>query len=438
MQKSDFRIVCMGTPGFAVASLRALVEGGYNVVAVVTMPDKPMGRHQTELSQSAVKQYAVSQGLPVLQPEKLKDETFLQQLSNFRADLQVVVAFRMLPEVVWNMPPHGTFNLHASLLPQYRGAAPINWAIINGETKTGVTTFLLDHEIDTGLVLHREEVEILDTDNAEDIHDKLMNVGAPLVCRTVDDIMQGNIHPIPQLELAPDAEIHHAPKIFKDTCRLPLDKGVKAAYDFVRGMSPYPAAWTRIPDSTTGELVQAKIYSANYEKIKVKEQIGTVLSDGCSYLKIALEDGYLNLLELQMPGKKRMNIGSFLQGYTRSEELKYMVSRVFRKNGLESDNHWSISRKVRKFMKLRFIGYIYEQKSECRLNIIENNLIIKIRNVSSIAGLYISESSMQETSEYLLKDGDLGVLLDKILSDRNNKTKKNDYKWSNLGLVKYH
>ena len=438
MQKSDFRIVFMGTPDFAVASLRALVEGGYNVVAVVTMPDKPMGRHQTELSQSAVKQYAVSQGLPVLQPEKLKDDTFLQQLSNFRADLQVVVAFRMLPEVVWNMPPHGTFNLHASLLPQYRGAAPINWAIINGETKTGVTTFLLDHEIDTGLVLHREEVEILDTDNAEDIHDKLMNVGAPLVCRTVDDIMQGNIHPIPQLELAPDAEIHHAPKIFKDTCRLPLDKGVKAAYDFVRGMSPYPAAWTRIPDSTTGELVQAKIYSANYEKIKVKEQIGTVLSDGCSYLKIALEDGYLNLLELQMPGKKRMNIGSFLQGYTRSEELKYMVSRVFRKNGLESDNHWSISRKVRKFMKLRFIGYIYEQKSECRLNIIENNLIIKIRNVSSIAGLYISESSMQETSEYLLKDGDLGVLLDKILSDRNNKTKKNDYKWSNLGLVKYH
>ena len=438
MQKSDFRIVFMGTPDFAVASLRALVEGGYNVVAVVTMPDKPMGRHQTELSQSAVKQYAVSQGLPVLQPEKLKDETFLQQLSNFRADLQVVVAFRMLPEVVWNMPPHGTFNLHASLLPQYRGAAPINWAIINGEKKTGVTTFLLDHEIDTGLVLHREEVEILDTDNAEDIHDKLMNVGAPLVCRTVDDIMQGNIRPIPQLELAPDAEIHHAPKIFKDTCRLPLDKGVKAAYDFVRGMSPYPAAWTRIPDSTTGELVQAKIYSANYEKIKVKEQIGTVLSDGCSYLKIALEDGYLNLLELQMPGKKRMNIGSFLQGYTRSEELKYMVSRVFRKNGLESDNHWSISRKVRKFMKLRFIGYIYEQKSECRLNIIENNLIIKIRNVSSIAGLYISESSMQETSEYLLKDGDLGVLLDKILSDRNNKTKKNDYKWSNLGLVKYH
>ena len=250
MQKSDFRIVFMGTPDFAVASLRALVEGGYNVVAVVTMPDKPMGRHQTELSQSAVKQYAVSQGLPVLQPEKLKDETFLQQLSNFRADLQVVVAFRMLPEVVWNMPPHGTFNLHASLLPQYRGAAPINWAIINGEKKTGVTTFLLDHEIDTGLVLHREEVEILDTDNAEDIHDKLMNVGAPLVCRTVDDIMQGNIRPIPQLELAPDAEIHHAPKIFKDTCRLPLDKGVKAAYDFVRGMSPYPAAWTEFVDAS--------------------------------------------------------------------------------------------------------------------------------------------------------------------------------------------
>ena len=353
MQKSDFRIVFMGTPDFAVASLRALVEGRYNVVAVVTMPDKPMGRHQTELSQSAVKQYAVSQGLPVLQPEKLKDETFLQQLSNVRADLQVVVAFRMLPEVVWNMPPHGTFNLHASLLPQYRGAAPINWAIINGEKKTGVTTFLLDHEIDTGLVLHREEVEILDTDNAEDVHDKLMNLGAPLVCRTVDDIMQGNIRPIPQLELAPDAEIHHAPKIFKDTCRLPLDKGVKAAYDFVRGMSPYPAAWTRIPDSTTGELAQAKIYSTNYEKIKVKEPIGTILSDGCSYLKIALEDGYLYLLELQMPGKKRMNIRAFLQGYTRCEELKDVLRWVLRRKGLETDNRWGRIGKTRK--KKRFL-----------------------------------------------------------------------------------
>ena len=442
MQKFDFRIVFMGTPDFAVASLRALVEGGYNVVAVVTMPDKPMGRHQTELSQSAVKQYAVSQGLPVLQPEKLKDETFLQQLRNFRADVQVVVAFRMLPEVVWNMPPHGTFNLHASLLPQYRGAAPINWAIINGETKTGVTTFLLDHEIDTGLVLHREEVEILDTDNAEDVHDKLMNLGAPLVCRTVDDIMQGNVRPIPQIELAPDAEIHHAPKIFKDTCRLPFDKGVKAAYDFVRGMSPYPAAWARIPDSSTGELVQAKIYSTNYEKIKVKEPIGTILSDGYSYLKIALEDGYLNLLELQMPGKKRMNIGAFLQGYTRSEELKYMFSRVFRKKGLESDNHWSISRKVRKFvlMNREFVSGIYEQKTECRLNIIEDNLIVKIRNVSSIDGLYIPESSMQETSEYLLKESELEVLFDKILSDRNKifKTKMNDYKWNNIGSVKYH
>ena len=321
MQKSDFRIVFMGTPDFAVASLRALVEGGYNVVAVVTMPDKPMGRHQTELSQSAVKQYAVSQGLPVLQPEKLKDETFLQQLSNFRADLQVVVAFRMLPEVVWNMPPHGTFNLHASLLPQYRGAAPINWAIINGEKKTGVTTFLLDHEIDTGLVLHREEVEILDTDNAEDIHDKLMNVGAPLVCRTVDDIMQGNIRPIPQLELAPDAEIHHAPKIFKDTCRLPLDKEVKAAYDFVRGMSPYPAAWTEFVDAS-GKHTVVKLFATEKELCAPAHMLGSVVSDGKTYLKVALSDGYLHLTTLQLAGKKRMAIADFLRGYRPDAALK--------------------------------------------------------------------------------------------------------------------
>lgn len=321
MQKSDFRIVFMGTPDFAVASLRALVEGGYNVVAVVTMPDKPMGRHQTELSQSAVKQYAVSQGLPVLQPEKLKDDTFLQQLSNFRADLQVVVAFRMLPEVVWNMPPHGTFNLHASLLPQYRGAAPINWAIINGEKKTGVTTFLLDHEIDTGLVLHREEVEILDTDNAEDIHDKLMNVGAPLVCRTVDDIMQGNIRPIPQLELAPDAEIHHAPKIFKDTCRLPLDKGVKEAYDFVRGMSPYPAAWTEFVDAS-GKHTVVKLFATEKELCAPAHMLGSVISDGKTYLKVALSDGYLHLTTLQLAGKKRMAIADFLRGYRPDAALK--------------------------------------------------------------------------------------------------------------------
>lgn len=311
----------MGTPDFAVASLRALVEGGYNVVAVVTMPDKPMGRHQTELSPSAVKQYAVSQGLPVLQPEKLKDETFLQQLSNFRADVQVVVAFRMLPEVVWNMPPHGTFNLHASLLPQYRGAAPINWAIINGEKKTGVTTFLLDHEIDTGLVLHREEVEILDTDNAEDVHDKLMNLGAPLVCRTVDDIMQGNIHPIPQIELSPDAEMHHAPKIFKDTCHLSLDKGVKAAYDFVRGMSPYPAAWTEFVDAS-GKHTVVKLFATEKELCTPVDAVGNVVSDGKTYLKVALSDGYLHLTTLQLAGKKRMAITDFLRGYRPDAALR--------------------------------------------------------------------------------------------------------------------
>ena len=314
----------MGTPDFAVASLRALVEGGYNVVAVVTMPDKPMGRHQTELSQSAVKQYAVSQGLPVLQPEKLKDETFLQQLSNFRADLQVVVAFRMLPEVVWNMPPHGTFNLHASLLPQYRGAAPINWAIINGEKKTGVTTFLLDHEIDTGLVLHREEVEILDTDNAEDIHDKLMNVGAPLVCRTVDDIMQGNIRPIPQLELAPDAEIHHAPKIFKETCEINWDQPAKKIYDFVRGLSPYPGTWSTlypIEDNKLKPLVM-KVYKVAKTHLPTIGEPGSFVVEK-THLYVNTGDYLLELLDIQLTGKKRMGTRSFLNGFKEINKYRF-------------------------------------------------------------------------------------------------------------------
>lgn len=321
MQKSDFRIVFMGTPDFAVASLRALVEGGYNVVAVVTMPDKPVGRHQTELSQSAVKQYALSQGLPVLQPEKLKDEKFLEELRAFHADVQVVVAFRMLPEVVWNMPPKGTFNLHASLLPQYRGAAPINWAIINGETKTGVTTFLLDHEIDTGLVLHRQEVDILDTDNAEDVHDKLMAVGSKLVYQTVDDLMLGNVSPIPQSEMTPQGEIHHAPKIFKDTCRLSIDKGVKAAYDFVRGLSPYPAAWTEFVEPS-GKRTAVKLFATTKELCAPQHALGTVVSDGKTFLKVTLTDGYLHLTLLQLAGKKRMPIADFLRGYRPDPALR--------------------------------------------------------------------------------------------------------------------
>ncbi len=304
----------MGTPDFAVGSLRALVEGGYNVVAVVTMPDKPVGRHQSELSQSAVKQYAVAHNLPVLQPEKLKDPDFLEELRSYRADLQVIVAFRMLPEAVWDMPPHGTFNLHASLLPQYRGAAPINWAIINGDTETGVTTFLLDHEIDTGRIIHQARTPISEEDNVETIHDRLRDIGAGVVTQTVDDIIAGNIRPIDQDTLTTDTEIRHAPKIFKDTCRLAFDLPVKSAFDFVRGMSPYPAAWTELVEEN-GKRTMLKIYATTREETSVAEAPGTVLTDGKTYFKIAFPDGYLALTQLQLAGKKRMTVSDFLRGY---------------------------------------------------------------------------------------------------------------------------
>lgn len=314
MNRQDFRIVFMGTPDFAVGSLRALVEGGYNVVAVVTMPDKPVGRHQSELSQSAVKQYAVAHNIPVLQPEKLKDPDFLEELRSYRADLQVIVAFRMLPEAVWDMPPHGTFNLHASLLPQYRGAAPINWAIINGDTETGVTTFLLDHEIDTGRIIHQARTPISEEDNVETIHDRLRDIGAGVVTQTVDDIIAGNIRPIDQDTLTTDTEIRHAPKIFKDTCRLAFDLPVKRAFDFVRGMSPYPAAWTELVEEN-GKRTMLKIYATTREETTVAEALGTVLTDGKTYFKIAFPDGYLALTQLQLAGKKRMTVSDFLRGY---------------------------------------------------------------------------------------------------------------------------
>lgn len=314
MNRQDFRIVFMGTPDFAVGSLRALVEGGYNVVAVVTMPDKPVGRHQSELSQSAVKQYAVAHNIPVLQPEKLKDPDFLEELRSYRADLQVIVAFRMLPEAVWDMPPHGTFNLHASLLPQYRGAAPINWAIINGDTETGVTTFLLDHEIDTGRIIHQARTPISEEDNVETVHDRLRDIGAGVVTQTVDDIIAGNIRPIDQDTLTTDTEIRHAPKIFKDTCRLAFDLPVKRAFDFVRGMSPYPAAWTELVEEN-GKRTMLKIYATTREETSVAEAPGTVLTDGKTYFKIAFPDGYLALTQLQLAGKKRMTVTDFLRGY---------------------------------------------------------------------------------------------------------------------------
>ena len=313
MKKEDLRIVYMGTPDFAVESLKRLVEGGYNVVGVITMPDKPIGRHQTELSASPVKKYAVEQGLKVLQPAKLKDEAFIEELRALKADLQIVVAFRMLPEVVWNMPRFGTFNLHAALLPQYRGAAPINWAIINGDKETGITTFFLDHDIDTGSIIQRVPVPILDTDNVEDVHDKLMTLGAGLVIETVDNIIANNIHPIPQSEFHTDEPLRPAPKIFKETCRIDWSMGVKRCYDFIRGLSPYPAAWTELTHN--GKKSVLKVYAAEKQFCCHENPQGTVVCEDKKSLKIALADGYLVLKEIQLAGKKRMKTEDFLRGF---------------------------------------------------------------------------------------------------------------------------
>lgn len=321
MNKKDLRIVYMGTPDFAVESLRRLVEGGYNIVGVITMPDKPMGRHGSVLQASPVKQYAVSQGLKVLQPEKLKDETFVNELRALQADLQIVVAFRMLPEVVWNMPRLGTFNLHASLLPQYRGAAPINWAVINGDTETGITTFFLQHEIDTGAIIQQVRVPIADTDNVEVVHDKLMVLGGDLVIETVEAILAGTVKAIPQETLfQSDADLRPAPKIFKETCRIDWSKGVKRVYDFIRGLSPYPAAWTEL--SVGDKVLELKIFAASKEFCTHQQTVGTVLTDHKSYMKVALEDGYLNILTLQLSGKKRMEVTDFLRGFRAEGVLK--------------------------------------------------------------------------------------------------------------------
>ena len=316
MKKEDLRIVYMGTPDFAVESLRALVEGGYNVVGVITMPDKPMGRHGSVLQPSAVKQYAVSVGLPVLQPEKLKDEAFLEELRALRADLQIVVAFRMLPEVVWNMPRLGTFNLHASLLPQYRGAAPINWAVINGDTETGVTTFFLTHEIDTGKIIRQRHLPIADTDDVETVHDALMVMGAGLVTETVDLLLDGKTDAIPQEEFYKDAaELRPAPKIFKDTCHIDWNQPVKKIYDFIRGLSPYPAAWSELIASEKAESVVVKIFES--EKVYESHQLaaGTIVTDGKKFMKVAVPDGFVSILSLQLPGKKRLKTDELLRGY---------------------------------------------------------------------------------------------------------------------------
>jgi len=308
------RIVFMGTPEFAVESLKILVENKYNVVGVITMPDKPSGRGH-KLQCSAVKQYALEHKLPVLQPEKLKDETFLEELKELKADLQIVVAFRMLPEVVWNMPKYGTFNLHASLLPQYRGAAPINWAIINGEKETGATTFFLTHEIDTGKIILQEKVSITETDDAGIVHDKLMVMGAMMVKKTVDLLMEGKTEGIDQSQfMHPETELKPAPKIFKETCEIKPDRSVEEVYNFIRGLSPYPAAWMDLQFPNQTDVVTLKIFETEKESGVHGFQVGTLVTDGKKYAKIAMKDGFIHLKSVQAPGKKRMDIGELLRG----------------------------------------------------------------------------------------------------------------------------
>lgn len=317
MDKQSLRIIYMGTPDFAVESLRALVEGGYNVVAVVTMPDKPAGRgHQ--LQYSAVKQYALSVGLPLLQPEHLKDELFLQELRSYSADLQIVVAFRMLPEVMWNMPRLGTFNLHASLLPQYRGAAPINWAVMNGDTETGATTFMLQHEIDTGNIILQERISIADDENVGSVHDRLMMMGANLVTRTVDTIIDAENQGValPTIPQNNDIELRQAPKIFKDTCAIDFSRPAQQVYNHIRGLSPYPAAWINQMPAThpLAELLKgAKVYKAAV----------TQLSEQKGHIIIPCADGYIDILELQLPGKKRMDAPALLNGLKNSLNSKH-------------------------------------------------------------------------------------------------------------------
>lgn len=298
------RIVFMGTPDFAVASLAALVDAGFEIAAVITAADKPAGRGQ-KLSESAVKKYALEKGLKVLQPLKLKDPDFITELQALHADLQVVVAFRMLPEMVWNMPSKGTINLHASLLPQYRGAAPINHAIINGETESGVTTFFLKHEIDTGDVIEARKVDITETDTAGDLHDKLMDVGAELLVDTVKAIEKGDYKEQPQVM---GSDLKHAPKIFKEFCKIDWNQPIKTVYNLVRGLSPYPTAFTTLNDKTL------KIFEAEIEVKETGIVAGGLLTDGKTFLKFAAKDGFLKLKNLQYEGKKRMTVEEFLRG----------------------------------------------------------------------------------------------------------------------------
>jgi len=310
----NVRILFMGTPEFAVASLHILVENNYSIVGVVTAPDKPAGRGKM-LRQSAVKEYALKHNLTILQPTNLKDPDFISQLKAFKADLQIVVAFRMLPEIVWNMPQLGTFNLHASLLPQYRGAAPINWAIINGETRTGVTTFFLDKEIDTGHIIFSESTNISTTETAGDLHDRLMRIGSQLVLKTTNAISMGEIKPIPQEKvLTIETDLKHAPKLNKENCRIKWDDKGENIYNLIRGLSPYPAAYTFLLKQDKKEL-NLKIFNSRFEFSQNTIETGRIESDCKTYLKIKCSNGWLFLEEIQLEGKKRMKIIDFLRGF---------------------------------------------------------------------------------------------------------------------------
>lgn len=325
MEKQDLKIVFMGTPEFAVESLRALVEGGYNVVAVVTQPDKPVGRHGSVLQPSPVKQYAEAQGLPVLQPVKMKDPAFVEQLRGYAADLQVVVAFRMLPEVVWDMPRFGTFNVHAALLPQYRGAAPINWAVINGEKQTGVTTFFLDHDIDTGRIILQRPFDIPDEADVEYVYGGLMRLGAQIAIDTIDLMLKGDgrVESIPQESLPAlsegDAGLHHAPKIFKETCQISWNQPAKRIYDFVRGLSPYPGAWTTMVRDVAGDEVRQQPTVLKVFKTAKTDRSSDGVTGGLvaerNRLFVQCGEGQLELLEVQLSGKKRMAVRDFLNGF---------------------------------------------------------------------------------------------------------------------------
>lgn len=328
MKKEELNIIFMGTPEFAVGTLKALVEGGYNVVAVVTQPDKPVGRHQDTLQPSQVKQYALEHNLPVLQPVKMKDPAFIEELRSYNADLQVVVAFRMLPEIVWAMPRYGTFNVHAALLPQYRGAAPINWAVINGDTKTGVTTFFLDHDIDTGRIIEQRDFPIPDDADVEYVYDGLMNLGSEIAVSTINKIIAGDgkCESLPQDEfmrnagINSEADLRHAPKIFKETCEINWKQTAKQVYDFVRGLSPYPGTWTTLVADNEKPLTM-KVFKTSKTEIPSTAPAGTISVEG-NHLYIACADNLLEIIELQISGKKRMMARDFLNGFKKIAQFK--------------------------------------------------------------------------------------------------------------------